>query len=87
MVFRLTDTLFSNNAVIASESNERSNLPSIGSTFSLFLAESRAIIEFLLKNEQITAHAWQIASLVALARNDSVVLKKYPKTTSLSDST
>ena len=39
--------------------------------FSLFLAESPAIIEFFAKNRQNSAKAWQIASLVALARNDS----------------
>ena len=39
--------------------------------FSLFLAEFQAIIEFFARKRQNTAKAWQIASLVALARNDS----------------
>ena len=49
--------------------------------FSLFLAECPAIIEFSAKKKQIAAKAWQIASLVALARNDSRLFKKYPKIT------
>ena len=49
--------------------------------FSLILAEFPAIIEFSARKKQNTAKTWQIASLVALARNDSVVEKKYPKTT------
>ena len=43
--------------------------------FSLFLAEFPVIIGFLLKKRQVTAKAWQIASLVALARNDSRLFK------------
>ena len=42
----------------------------------MFLAEFQAIIEFSAKKRQITAKAWQIASLVALARNDSLFLKR-----------
>ena len=48
--------------------------------FSLISAECPIIIEFSTKNRQMTAKAWQIASLVALVRNDNVSLKKYPKT-------
>ena len=40
--------------------------------FCLFSAEFQAIIEFFAKKRQNTANAWQIASLVALARNDSL---------------
>ena len=36
VVFGLTNNSFFNNAVIASESNERSNLPRISSTFLFF---------------------------------------------------
>ena len=43
--------------------------------FSLFLAEFQVIITSFAKKRQNTAHAWQIASLVALARNDSLMGK------------
>ena len=51
--------------------------------FSLISAVFPAITKFSAKKRQNTAHAWQIASLVALARNDSRLLKKYPKTISI----
>ena len=44
--------------------------------FRLILAAFQAIPEFSAKKSQIIAHAWQIASLVALARNDSRLFKK-----------
>ena len=54
--------------------------------FRLISAEFQAIIEFSTKKRQVasclamtTAYAWQIASLVALARNDTVVLKNIRK--------
>ena len=40
--------------------------------FSLFLAALQAIIKFSAKRKQNSAKAWQIASLAALARNDSL---------------
>ena len=43
--------------------------------FSLFSVVFPAITVFSAKNRQLTAKTWQIASLIALARNDSVVEK------------
>ena len=75
MVFRLTDTLFSNNAVIASESNERSNLPSFSRILFVFSRKLNNSLEILLKLKKNRTCSWQIASLVSLARNDSIVGK------------
>ena len=46
---------------------------------SLFSTVFQAIIEFFAKKRQITAKAWQIASLVARARNDSLFLKDFER--------
>ena len=45
----------------------------------IFSSIFKLLLRFLLKNRQNTAKAWQIASLVALARNDSRLFEKYPK--------
>ena len=62
-------------AVIASESNERSNLPSLSSNLSFFSRKLNNSLKNLLKLKKNRTYTWQIASLVALARNDSVVQK------------
>ena len=71
MVFGLTDNFF-NNAVIASECNERSNLPSLSSYLSFFSRKLNNSLKILLKLNKNRTCAWQIASLVALATNEQV---------------
>ena len=48
-----------------------------------FLAENSIITDILLKTKENRTRTWQITSLVALARNDSRLFEKFPKSLAL----
>ena len=75
VIFRLTNNFFFQQRCHCEQEQRAKQSAKYRFDFSLFSAVFPAIIEFVAKMDRTTAKAWQIASLVALARNDSLVEK------------